>query len=56
MRKSLLMMRGKKSNPNLDNGASRRPLMMDKITWEDGWPTIAGQEPGLTLKPGPVFN
>jgi arabinan endo-1,5-alpha-L-arabinosidase len=46
----------KKSNPLLNNGASRRPLMLDKITWKDGWPVIEGQQPSLTRQKGPVFK
>lgn len=45
-----------KGNPLLENGASRRPLMLDKISWENGWPLIEGQEPGLTAQPVPVFE
>lgn len=45
-----------KSNPNLDNGASRRPLLMDKIIWEDGWPLIEGRVPSLVQQPAPIFN
>ena len=46
----------KKSNPLLDNGATRRPLMLDKITWEEGWPVIKDLVPGLTSQPAPVFD
>lgn len=46
----------KKTNPLLDNGATRRPLMLDKISWEAGWPVITGQQPSLTSQPVPVFN
>lgn len=45
-----------KSNPLLDNGASRRPLMLDKLTWDTGWPQIEGQAPSLTAQPVPVFE
>ena len=45
-----------KKNPLLDNGASRRPLMLDKLEWEDGWPIIQNQQPSITTKQGPVFE
>ncbi len=45
-----------KNNPLLDNGASRRPLLLDKLIWEDGWPSIAGRVPSIVEKPAPVFN
>ena len=44
-----------KSDPLLDNGASRRPLLLDKIIWENGWPKIQGEEPSLATQQGPVF-
>lgn len=34
-----------KSDPLLWTGASRRPLMIDPIIWEDGWPVIKGGQP-----------
>lgn len=46
----------KKSNPYLDNGTNRRALMLDKIIWEEGWPTIKNQQPSLTKQEGPVFE
>lgn len=45
-----------KSKPLLDNGASRRPLMLDKLSWENGWPSIEGQQPSTQPKSTPVFN
>jgi arabinan endo-1,5-alpha-L-arabinosidase len=41
--------------PLLPNGATRRPLMMDEITWEDGWPLIKDNVPSSTLKRAPRF-
>lgn len=35
-----------KNDPLLWTGASRRPLMLDPIVWEDGWPVIKGHQPG----------
>lgn len=34
-----------KSKPKLENGATRRPLMLDPIIWKDGWPTVKGLAP-----------
>ncbi|MCH7403036.1 family 43 glycosylhydrolase [Belliella kenyensis] len=45
-----------KGNPLLQNGASRRPLMLDKLIWKDGWPTIERGVPSLSSKPAPKFN
>jgi arabinan endo-1,5-alpha-L-arabinosidase len=45
-----------KNNPLLNNGTNRRPLMLDKLLWENGWPTIKGQQPSVSSKPAPVFN
>ncbi|WP_373523343.1 family 43 glycosylhydrolase [Aquiflexum sp.] len=45
-----------KNNPLLQNGASRRPLMLDRISWQDGWPQIEAGMPSLATKPAPVFN
>jgi arabinan endo-1,5-alpha-L-arabinosidase len=45
-----------KNNPLLENGASRRPLMLDRLEWENDWPVIKNQEPSLTSQTGPVFE
>lgn len=45
-----------KNNPRLDNGTNRRPLMLDKLIWRDGYPTIQRQEPSITSQPAPIFN
>ena len=42
-------------NPLLPSGATRRPLMMDKIKWINDWPTIDGGKPSYTLQPVPYF-
>lgn len=34
-----------KADPLLWTGASRRPLMIDPIIWEEGWPVIEGGQP-----------
>jgi arabinan endo-1,5-alpha-L-arabinosidase len=46
----------KKSNPYLDNGTNRRSLMLDKLLWEEGWPSIQNKQPSLTTQKGPVFD
>ena len=33
-----------KEEPLLWTGASRRPLLMDPISWVDGWPSIDGKD------------
>jgi len=43
-------------NPYLAGGATRRPLMMDKITWVDGWPQIKNGLPSKTLQAAPYFE
>ncbi|MBB3127042.1 arabinan endo-1,5-alpha-L-arabinosidase [Paenibacillus rhizosphaerae] len=42
--------------PYLPNGAPRRPLFMDPMIWEDGWPFIKGFRPNLHEQPGPVLD
>src|SRR5690606_1167931 len=31
--------------PRLPGGATRRPMMLDRIQWEDGWPVVDGGVP-----------
>ncbi|MBS9525729.1 family 43 glycosylhydrolase [Litoribacter alkaliphilus] len=45
-----------KNNPRLNNGTNRRPLMLDRLVWEEGWPTIRNQQPSVSSQPAPVFN
>lgn len=45
-----------KNNPFLENGASRRPLMLDPLEWENDWPVIQNQQPGITTQERPVFE
>lgn len=43
-------------NPYLPGGATRRPLMLDKIHWDnDGWPYLEGNAPGSSAQLGPYF-
>jgi arabinan endo-1,5-alpha-L-arabinosidase len=45
------------SNPYLFGGATRRPLMLDKILWDaNGWPYIPGNKPSTSAMPGPYFK
>ena len=34
----------------------RRVMLLDKISWVDGWPVIDGAQPSVGLHPGPVFD
>jgi arabinan endo-1,5-alpha-L-arabinosidase len=34
----------------------RRPLCLDPITWDDGWPTVPGQSPSTSRESGPVVD
>lgn len=43
-----------KSEPLLWSSASRRPLMIDPIIWEDGWPWIEGGQPSEEFQTAPV--
>ncbi|WP_332634711.1 family 43 glycosylhydrolase [Halalkalibacter flavus] len=45
-----------RDKPYLPLGATRRPLMIDPIIWEDGWPTIKGSIPSSEPQKAPVFN
>ena len=40
----------------VSSGASRRMLMLDKVTWRDGWPEIDGRVPSTTSQAAPVFE
>ncbi|MDF1573373.1 MAG: family 43 glycosylhydrolase [Bacteroidales bacterium] len=46
-----------KDNPYLPGGATRRPLMLDKIKWDDeGWPYLEGDVPSTSVQEGPYFK
>lgn len=45
-----------KSEPRVSTGANRRVLMLDKLTWKNGWPEISNAEPSLENKPAPLFK
>lgn len=44
------------AKPLLPGGATRRPLMMDKISWLNGWPTITSGVPSKGLRIAPVIT
>ena len=35
---------------------SRRPLLIDRITWRDGWPTVEGRGASTTPQPAPALG
>jgi arabinan endo-1,5-alpha-L-arabinosidase len=45
-----------KGRPLLPNGATRRPLMLDRIDWVNDWPQIANATPSDTAKRKPSFE
>lgn len=45
-----------KSNPKTPSGANRRVLMLDSISWKDGWPVIAGGTVNTDTLSKPVFR
>jgi len=44
------------SNPYLPGGATRRPLLIDKINWVNGWPEITDGLPGNSVQISPKIN
>ncbi|WP_396266270.1 family 43 glycosylhydrolase [Halobacillus amylolyticus] len=45
-----------RTDPLLWTGASRRPLMLDPIIWEEGWPTVQRKTPSENDIESPQFN
>jgi arabinan endo-1,5-alpha-L-arabinosidase len=46
-----------RDDPRLSNGINRRPTLIDRIRWEDGWPVINGGEgPTTTEQPTPEIE
>lgn len=45
-----------KEEPWIGDGTTRRPLMLDKIYWEDDWPIIEGEVPGEGTLTGPIIK
>ena len=44
------------NKPTLPGGATRRPLMMDKINWVNGWPSISNGFPSNTPQTTPQIS
>jgi arabinan endo-1,5-alpha-L-arabinosidase len=44
-----------KEQPLLNNGATRRPLMIDRLKWFEGWPMIDYSEPSMIKRQVPEF-
>ncbi|MCC3373571.1 family 43 glycosylhydrolase [Cohnella sp. REN36] len=42
--------------PKFGHGVTRRPLMIDKLVWKDGWPSVEGAVPSNGEMPGPIFH
>jgi arabinan endo-1,5-alpha-L-arabinosidase len=45
-----------RSTPYVSSGANRRSLMLDRITWVNGWPEIDGSTPSIGPQNGPHFQ
>ncbi|TMW71871.1 family 43 glycosylhydrolase [Alteribacter natronophilus] len=45
-----------RDNPWIGSGVTRRPLMLDRIIWEDGWPVIEDGVPGEGPLEGPAIE
>ncbi|WP_053218429.1 family 43 glycosylhydrolase [Virgibacillus senegalensis] len=45
-----------KEDPLLWTGASRRPLMIDPINWQDGWPAVGNGKPSEEPQKVPVTD
>lgn len=45
-----------KTRGTVSGGASRRMLMLDKVIWEDGWPRIEKDTPGIAKQEAPIFK
>jgi arabinan endo-1,5-alpha-L-arabinosidase len=45
-----------RERPRADSGATRRPMLIDRIVWQDGWPTVEDGVPGEGSRRGPVID
>lgn len=45
-----------KQKPKLSNGTNRRVLLLDKVIWTSGWPSVAGREPSTSSQEAPVLE
>lgn len=44
-------------NPRLPSGANRRPALLDKLEWQNGWPVVnSGNGPSWTPQPVPSIR
>lgn len=44
-------------NPRLPSGANRRPALLDRLEWKDGWPVVnSGNGPSWTPQPAPSIR
>lgn len=44
------------TNPRLPNGVNRRPVLIDSIEWEEGWPEVNGDSPSDSPRPAPTIE
>ena len=46
-----------KDDPRLANGVNRRPALLDRIAWVDGWPVVnEGEGPSTAPQPAPTVT
>jgi arabinan endo-1,5-alpha-L-arabinosidase len=46
-----------RDRPRADSGATRRPLLIDPLRWDDdGWPTVTDLAPGEGPQPAPLIE
>ena len=45
-----------KEKPKLNNGTNRRVLLLDKLIWTNGWPSVSGKEPSTTGEKSPILE
>ena len=46
-----------RADPRLSNGVNRRPALLEKITWQNGWPTVnGGVGPSSSPQPVPTIS
>lgn len=44
-----------RENPRLENGVNRRPTLIDRLEWKNGWPKVDGDAgPSTTAQPVPT--
>ena len=46
-----------REDPRLGNDVNRRPALLERLTWQDGWPVVnGGNGPSSEPQPVPVIN